>query len=68
MKIIQSGRKTGKTSKIIKMVLEDNGYLLTFNEVEVQRLKRIEPKLEGRVFSWHSLPDILLQNLFKIMN
>jgi hypothetical protein len=60
MKIIQSGRRTGKTTKIIKMVIKEDGYLLTFNEKEVEILKKIEPKLEGKVFTWKHLPECLM--------
>lgn len=40
MKIIQSGRQTGKTTKCVEMLLKDPRYiLLTFSEREAERIR-----------------------------
>ena len=56
MKIIIRPRGGGKTTQIIKEVIKEDGYLLTFCENERRRLEEEHPTLKDRIFSWKSLP------------
>jgi hypothetical protein len=60
MKYIIEPRQGAKTTKIIKQVIKNNGYLLVHNEEEANRLRNIYPQLTKQIFSWHSLPDALM--------
>lgn len=55
MKVIIEPRGGGKTTKIIKQVIKENGYLLVHNEMEAERLRKLYPKIAKQIFSWKTL-------------
>ena len=58
MKYIMGGRGVGKTTEIVKEVIDNDGILVTFSYREAKRIESIYPELKNRVYSYESTSGI----------